>query len=83
LGCLAFEATQQIASSKGNSTKSRASERQKRKGVNTMKYEKPLILQLTDALSAVRGSDPPRKGPAGVDGTDLTHETVPAYQADE
>ena len=48
-----------------------------------MKYEKPLILQLTDALSAVRGGDPPRKGPAGVDGADLTHQTIAAYQADE
>lgn len=48
-----------------------------------MKYEKPLILQLTDALSAVRHTDPPTKGPVGMDGGNLSQATVGAYQADE
>jgi len=48
-----------------------------------MKYEKPLIVHSTGVLSAVHGSDPPVKGPAGEDGYSLTQETLPAYSADE
>lgn len=47
-----------------------------------MKYEKPLIVYSMDAISGVRGSDPPTKGPIGGDsGGDQT--MIPAYEADE
>jgi hypothetical protein len=56
---------------------------QKRKGVKTMKYDKPSIVQLTDALSAVQGSDPPKKQMGGADHTSQTQQTIAAYEADE
>jgi len=47
-----------------------------------MKYEKPMMIHSTDALSAVRSSDP-EKGPSGADHSSLSQQSISAYQADE
>jgi len=48
-----------------------------------MKYEKPLVVHSTPAVSAVQHTDPPTKGPAGMDGGNEIYATVGAYEADE
>ena len=59
--------------------KKRAGKRQERREVSTMRYEKPQIVYLGDAVSVVLGG----KEDGGSDSSSLNQQSTPAYQADE